>query len=924
VSDETTPPDEPETPDTPHEDGIDPVDIEDELKRSYLDYAMSVIVSRALPDVRDGLKPVHRRILYAMQVNGNTPDKSYKKSANIVGAVMGNFHPHGDSAIYDALVRMAQPFSMGLTLVDGQGNFGSIDNDPPAAMRYTESRMTKAAQYLLADIDKDTVPFQDTYDQENKEPMVLPAQYPNLLVNGGGGIAVGMATNIPPHNLGEVVDATLAMIDEPGIDDEALLEIVPGPDFPTGGLILGYASSRKALLEGRGSVMMRARTEIEDVKSGRQAIVVSEIPYQVNKAAMVQKIAELVRDKRIEGIADLRDESDRHGIRVVVEIKKDASAEVVLNQLFRFSPLQTSFPVNMLALNGGRPEQLNLRAVLQAFIQFREEVVARRTKFELNKARDRAHVLVGLALAVANIDEVIRIIRSAPDPATAREQLLGKAWPVMDMAPLIDLIADKRTRRADGDAIYLSDEQARAILDLRLHRLTGLGRDEIGSEAKGLSDKIADYLDILRSRPRILEMIRAELNEVKEKFAVPRRSEFTFADADLDDEDLIEREDMVVTVTHGGYVKRVPLSTYRTQHRGGKGRSGMSMKDEDFVTRLFTANTHTEILFFSSEGMVYKEKVWRLPVGSPQARGKALVNIFPLAKDERIESVMPLPDDEEARAELDLMFATRSGTVRRNKLSDFTRVNRNGKIAMKLDEGDGIVSVRICSDQHDVMLTTVLGKCIRFRVDDVRVFAGRNSTGVRGIRLDDGDEVISLGILHHIDFSSAEARAFMKHEIAKRRAISGEDEEEGDSVTDDEDDDAGEAEVSLSPERIAEMGAAEEFILSIADDGMGKRASSYGYRVTGRGGKGLVAHDIWGSDKKKGPIKQIAQSFTVDDNDQIMLVTNAGQLIRTPVDQISIVSRASKGVWVLRTNEGERVVSVARLVEDGEDDTEDE
>ena len=921
MSDENTPPEDPEMPETPHEDGIDPVDIEDELKRSYLDYAMSVIVSRALPDVRDGLKPVHRRILYAMQVNGNTPDKAYKKSANIVGAVMGNYHPHGDSAIYDALVRMAQPFSMGLTLVDGQGNFGSIDNDPPAAMRYTESRMTKAAQYLLADIDKDTVPFQDTYDGTQQEPMVLPAQFPNLLVNGGGGIAVGMATNIPPHNLGEVIDATLAMIDEPGIGDEALLEIVPGPDFPTGGLIMGYAGARKALLEGRGSVLMRARTEIEDVKSGRQAIVVTEIPYQVNKATMVQKIAELVRDKRIEGIADLRDESDRHGIRVVIEIKKDASPEVVLNQLFRFSPLQTSFAVNMLALNGGRPEQLNLRAVLQAFIQFREEVVARRTKFELNKARDRAHVLVGLALAVANIDEVIRIIRHAPDPNAAREQLLAKAWPIMDMGPLLSLIADKRTRRGEDDTIYLSDEQARAILALQLSRLTGLGRDEIGSEAKGLSDKIADYLDILRSRPRILDIIRGELNEVKEKFAVPRRSEFTFADADMDDEDLIEREDMVVTVTHGGYVKRVPLSTYRTQHRGGKGRSGVSMKDEDFVTRLFTANTHTEILFFSSEGMVYKEKVWRLPVGSPQSRGKALVNIFPLAKDERIESVMPLPDDEESRNELDVMFATRSGTVRRNKLSDFIRVNRNGKIAMKLDEGDGIVSVRICSDANDIMLTTALGKCIRFRVDDVRVFAGRNSTGVRGIRLEKDDEVISMAVLHHIEFTSPEARAYLKHAAAMRRAASGE-EEIDEAVADDEVDETGDEVAALSTERIAELGAAEQFILSIADDGMGKRSSSYDYRVTGRGGKGLVAHNIWSADKKKGPIKKIAQSFTVDDNDQVMLVTNGGQLIRTGVDQIRIAGRATSGVWVLRTNEGERVVSVARLVEDEEDDTE--
>ncbi|WOR14649.1 DNA gyrase subunit A [Hyphomonas sp. FCG-A18] len=921
MSDENTPPEEPETPDLPSEDGVDPVSIETELKRSYLDYAMSVIVSRALPDVRDGLKPVHRRILYAMQVNGNTPDKPYKKSANIVGAVMGNFHPHGDSAIYDALVRMAQPFSMGLPLVDGQGNFGSIDNDPPAAMRYTESRMEKAATYLLADIDKDTVDFQDTYDGSQQEPMVLPAQYPNLLVNGAGGIAVGMATNIPPHNLGEVIDATLAMIDEPAIDDEALLEIVPGPDFPTGGLILGYTGSRKALLEGRGSVLMRAKTDFEEMRNGRQAIIVTEIPFQVNKAALVEKIAMMVRDKKIEGIADLRDESDRHGIRVVIEIKKDASGDVVLNQLFRYSQLQTSFPANMLALNGGRPEQLNLRQILQAFIQFREEVVARRTKFDLNKARDRAHVLVGLALAVANIDEIIAIIRHAPDPNTARERLLAKAWPIMDMGPLLDLVADRRTRWDGDEAIFLSDEQARAILALQLSRLTGLGRDEIGNEAKSLAEKIADYLDILRSRPRVLDIIRGELNEVKEKFAVPRRSEFTFGGADLDDEDLIEREDMVVTVTHGGYVKRTPLATYRTQHRGGKGRSGISMKDEDFVTRVFMANTHTEVLFFSSEGMVYKEKVWRLPIGSPQSRGKALVNIFPLSKDERIESIMPLPDDEESRQQLDVMFATRSGGIRRNKLSDFIRVNRNGKIAMKLDEGDGIVRVRICSPDQDVMLTTALGQCIRFRVDDVRVFAGRNSTGVRGIRLADGDEVISMGILRHIDVTSAEARAYLKHATAMRRAAMGDDEEPVEAVADDEGDD-GEDEAALSPERIAELGAAEQFILSIADDGMGKRSSAYDYRVTGRGGKGLVAHNIWGSNKKAGPIKKIASSFTVADEDEVMLVTDAGQLIRTPVEQIRIAGRATSGVWVLRTKETERVVSVARLADTGEDDTE--
>jgi DNA gyrase subunit A len=920
MSDQTTPPEDPETPENGGgggaglPDGIEPVSIESELRSSYLDYAMSVIVSRALPDVRDGLKPVHRRILYAMQVNGNTPDKPYKKSANIVGAVMGNFHPHGDSAIYDALVRMAQPFSMGLPLVDGQGNFGSIDNDPPAAMRYTESRMMKAATYLLADIDKDTVDFQDTYDGSQQEPMVLPAQFPNLLVNGGGGIAVGMATNIPPHNLGEVVDATIAVIDDPTIDDDALCEIVPGPDFPTGGLIMGMSGSRKALLTGRGSVIVRARTDIEEARNGRQAIIVTEIPYQVNKAAMITKIAELVREKRIEGIADLRDESDRHGIRVVIEVKKDASAEVVLNQLYRFSQMQNSFPVNMLALNGGRPELMNLRKVLDCFIDFRKDVVVRRTKHDLNKARDRAHVLVGLAMAVANIDEVIRIIRYSPDPNSARIALLEKAWPIMDMGPLLELIADRRTRKGDGDTIYLSDEQARAILALQLSRLTGLGRDEIGNEAKGLSEKIADYLDILRSSQRIQDIVKGELTEVKEKFAIPRRSEFTAGGIDMEDEDLIEVEDMVVTVTHGGYVKRTPLSTYRTQHRGGKGRSGVSMKEDDFVVQLFSATTHTEMLFFSSAGMVYKEKVWRLPVGGPTSRGKALVNIFPLAADERIESVMPLPDDEESRNELDVMFATKTGTVRRNKLSDFIRVNRNGKIAMKLEEDadDGIVSVKICSDKDDILLTTALGQCIRFPVTDVRVFAGRNSTGVRGIRLGEGDEVISMGILRHVDITSEEARAYLKHAAAMRRAATGEEEE----VSDDDEETTEEA--SLSTERLAELGAAEEFVLTIADDGMGKRSSAYDYRVTGRGGKGLVAQNIWGRDKKKGPVKKVAQSFPVDDGDQVMLVTDGGQLIRTPVEQIRIAGRSTGGVWVLRTAEGERVVSVARLVEDAE------
>lgn len=918
MSDPTTPPDEPGTPENgagkpPPEDGIEAISIETELKSSYLDYAMSVIVSRALPDVRDGLKPVHRRILFAMNEGGNTPDKPYSKSARIVGDVIGKYHPHGDSAVYDALVRMAQPFSMGVPLVDGQGNFGSIDNDPPAAMRYTESRMTKEATYLLADLDKDTVDFQDNYDGKEKEPVVLPAQFPNLLVNGGGGIAVGMATNIPPHNLGEVIDATLALIDDPLISEEALCDIVPGPDFPTGALIMGRSGSRKALLTGRGSVIIRSKTDIEQAKNGREAIIVSEIPYQVNKAAMITKIAELVREKKIEGISDLRDESDRNGIRVVIEIKRDASADVVLNQLYRFSQLQSSFAVNMLALNGGRPELMNLRKVLECFIAFREEVIVRRTKHELGKARDRAHVLVGLALAVANIDEVIRLIRTSPDPATARQRLLDKAWPQQDMGPLIDLIADRRTRRGTEEGtIYLSDEQARSILNLPLHRLTGLGRDEIGNEAKGLADKIAEYLDILRSRTRILGIIKAELGEVKEKFAVPRRSQFVDGGVDMDDEDLIEVEDMVVTVTHGGYVKRTPLSTYRTQNRGGKGRSGMSMKDEDFIVRVFSATTHTEILFFSSAGMVYKEKVWRLPVGGPTSRGKALVNIFPLAADERIESVMPLPDSEEAAEHLDVMFATRSGNVRRNRLADFTRVNRAGKIAMKLDEGDGIVSVQLCSEKDDVLLTTALGQAIRFEVTDVRVFAGRDSTGVRGIRLAAGDEVISMGILRHMDVTSEEARAYLKHAAAMRRAATGEEEE----ISDDEEEAV--AEAALSAERIAELGAAEEFIFTVADDGMGKRSSAYDYRVTGRGGKGLVAQNIWGRDKKGGPVKKVAQSFPVGDGDEVMLVTDGGQLIRTPVDQIRIAGRSTGGVWVLRTGDGERVVSAARLVDDGE------
>ncbi len=901
-------------PEDGRETGVSAISISSELKKSYLDYAMSVIVSRALPDVRDGLKPVHRRILYAMYEGGYTHDKPFKKSANVVGDVMGRYHPHGDAAIYDAMVRLAQPFAMSLMLIEGQGNFGSPDGDPPAAMRYTESRLAKVAEYILADIDKDTIDFVDNYDGSRREPSVLPSKFPNLLVNGAGGIAVGMATNIPPHNLGEIIDATLALIENPALDDGELLQIVPGPDFPTGGQIIGRAGARNGLMTGRGSVVMRAKTSIEEMRNGRDAIIVTDIPYQVNKATMVEKIAELVRDKRIEGIADLRDESDRSGNRVVIEIKRDASADIVLNQLFRYTPMQTSFGVNMLALSGGRPEQLTLRSMLQAFISFRETVVARRTKFELNKARNRAHVLVGLALAVANIDEIIRIIRYSPDPNSARMALLERSWPVQDMGPLIGLIADRRTNLDDNNEIRLSDEQARAILDLRLQRLTGLGRDEIGNEAKGLSDAIKDYLDILGSRPRILDIIKGELTEVRDRFAVPRRTEFVEADLDLEDEAFIEREDMVVMVTHGGYVKRTPLTAYRTQHRGGKGRGAMDTKDEDFVVRLFAADTHTEILFFSSTGMVYKQKVWRLPLGGPSSRGKALVNLLPLAKDERITSVMPLPDDEGERESSNILFATKSGGVRRNMLSDFTQVNRAGKIAMKLDsDGDAIVDVKFCAPQDDVLLTTAQGQCIRFAVEQVRVFSGRTSTGVRGIRLGAGDELIGMSVLGGAEISPGEARAYLKRASALRRSVG--DGEEGieaeiDEVDSEEADEEGRVE-ALSDERFAELQAQEEFILTITQEGMGKRASAFDYRRAGRGGKGLIAHKL----PKSG---RLVASFPVNAGDEIMMVTDAGQLIRCGVEQIRIASRATQGVRVLRVAKGERVVSVERLEEQEE------
>jgi DNA gyrase subunit A len=887
---------------------IAPIAIETELKRSYLDYAMSVIVSRALPDARDGLKPVHRRILHAMNENGFSSGAAYRKSARTVGDVIGKYHPHGDQSVYDALVRMAQPFSMSLPLIDGQGNFGSIDNDPPAAMRYTESRMTKAAEALLADIDRDAVDFKENYDGQFEEPVVLPARVPNLLVNGSGGIAVGMATNIPPHNLGEVVDACVAVIDNPEIGLDELLDIVPGPDFPTGGLIIGRTGPRTALMTGRGSVIMRGEAAIEEIRAGREAIIITSVPYQVNKASMVERIAELVREKRIEGVADLRDESDRGGIRVVVELKRDASADVILNQLYRFTPLQTSFGVNMLALNHGRPEQMGLKKLVELFVEFREDVVVRRTKFDLNKARDRGHVLVGLAIAVVNIDEVIHIIRSSRDPAHARERLLERDWPVGDMRPLVDLIADPRTVVIEEARVRLSDEQARAILALTLSRLTGLGRDEIFAEANELAGAIAGYLEILGSRDKVMAIVREELMEVRNAFAVPRRSQIVEGDADVEDEDLIAREDMVITVTHGGYVKRTPLALYRTQHRGGKGRSGMATKEEDAVTRVFSASTHTPVLFFTSGGKVYKLKVWRLPLGTPTSRGKAWVNLLPIETGETITSILPLPEDEAQWDKFDVMFATKSGNARRNKLSDFVSINRAGKIAMKLDEGDSIIGVGICQpERNDILLTTALGRCIRFDVGDVRVFAGRDSTGVRGIRLAEGDEVISMAILNSVNATPAERTAYLKRSRALLRAQTGED--DADAAAPEEADDEGGEDIELSNERYIDLSAAEEHILTLSSEGLGKRSSAYDYRRTGRGGQGLLAHDL----SRKGG--KLAAAFPVTEGDEILLVTDQGQLIRVPVGQIRIAARNTQGVIVFRTGENEHVVSVERLAE---------
>ena len=902
-----------DTPDTPESTDDTPpravhdgpqIDIVDEMKTAYLDYAMSVIVSRAIPDLRDGLKPVHRRVLFAMHETNNTHDKPYRKSARPVGDTMGKYHPHGDSSIYEALVRMAQPFSMSLKLLDGQGNFGSMDGDPAAAMRYTEVRMDKPAAFLLADIDKDTVDFQDNYDGKDREPTVLPARFPNMLVNGAEGIAVGMATRIPPHNLGEVIDGTLAMIADPDISIEALMEIIPAPDFPTGATILGRSGARKAYLEGRGSVIVRAKTRIEEIRKDRFAIIVDEVPYQVNKARMIQIIAEQVREKKIEGIAHVQDESDRIGVRVVIELKRDATADVVLNQLYRFSPMQISFACNMLALNGGRPETLTLRDFLSHFITFREEVVARRTAFELRRARERSHILCGLAVAVSNVDEVVATIRSSADPAEARVRLMTRRWPAGEIIPFIKLIDDP-THPVNDDGTYnLSELQARAILDLRLQRLTAMGVKEITDELLELAGKIKDYLEILGSRDRIMAIISDELREVRALFAVPRRTEIVDWAGDMEDEDLIEREDMVVTITSGGYIKRTPLFEFRSQNRGGKGLASMATKEDDVVTTLFVANTHTNLLFFTTDGMVYKLKTWRLPQAGRTAKGKAMVNILPIDQGVTIAALMPVDAPEAEWENLQIVFATSDGDVRQNDLSDFTNVMRNGKIAMKLPEGVTLVNAAIADENDDVMLVTALGRAIRFPTTEIRVFKSRGSTGVRGIRVGAGDKVVSMAIIRHFEADPAEREAYLK----QRRLMAGAVEDEAEADDDGEVVAAGQ----LSTERYAEMSAAEDLILTITTSGSGKLSSSHDYPVRGRGGMGVKAMD---GAMRGGPL---VASFPVDPSDQIMLATSTGQSIRVPVDQISFRSRSAGGVKVFNTGGDEEVVSVARVAEQEE------
>ena len=879
------------------------ISLEDEMKQSYLDYAMSVIVSRALPDVRDGLKPVHHRIFYAMRKGGYSSDKPYKKSAHIVGDVMGKYHPHGDQAIYDALVRMAQDFSLRLPLVDGQGNFGSMDGDPPAAMRYTEARLAKAAEALLDDIDKDTVEFHPNYDDSTVEPSVLPARIPNLLVNGAGGIAVGMATNIPPHNLNEVIDACNAFIKNPEITTEEINEIIPGPDFPTGAYILGKMGIRSAYHTGNGSIVMRAKTSFEQ-NGKRESIIVHEIPYQVNKGKLLERLGEVGREKIVEDISEIRDESDREGVRIVVDLKQNANADVVLNQLFKHTSLQTNFACNMVALNNSRPQTMLIKDMIKAFVKFREEVITRRTIFELGKARDRAHILAGLAVAVANIDEIIALIRAAKDAAEAREGLMAKSWPARDIAPLIALIDDPEYTIDEAGNYKMSEAQAKAILELRLHRLTGLERDKIGGELREITDMIAEYLAILASREKLLQVLVEELQEVKDKFGTPRRTELLESEGEIDIEELIQREDMVVTITHGGYIKRVPLDTYRAQRRGGKGRSGMSTKDDDFVSDMFVASTHTPILFFTSTGLVHRMKVYQLPLSSPQSRGKAMINLLPMQATETISVYMRLPENEEVWDKLDIMFATSHGSVRRNKLTDFKNIRANGLIAMKLEEGESLVSVKICKPDEDILLASKLGKAIRFPVDDIRVFAGRTSTGVRGIRLAKGDEVISMSVLKHIEVTPEERTAYMK---AANQVIGSE--EEGFEYV--------ETDLQLTQDRFQELLKNEQLLLTVTNKGFGKRTSAYEYRISGRGGQGVTNMTL--TEKNGGAV---VATFPVTDSHQIMLVSNKGQLIRTPVENVRVTGRAAQGVTVFKVEKDEEVVSVAWLIKDDDEDEE--
>ncbi|MFT6071862.1 MAG: DNA gyrase subunit A [Alphaproteobacteria bacterium] len=886
------------------QENIIPVSVEDEMRKSYLDYAMSVIVSRALPDVRDGLKPVHRRILFSMHENNYYHNKPYRKSARVVGDVIGKYHPHGDQAVYDALVRMAQEFSLRLPLADGQGNFGSIDGDPPAAMRYTEVRLTEVAGFLLDDLDKETVNFRPNYDNQEFEPVVLPAKLPNLLINGSGGIAVGMATNMPPHNLNEVITGCLALIDNPELSVADLIEYIPAPDFPTAGLIVGRSGAMSGYHTGRGSVTMRGRINIEERAKDRQSIIITEIPYQVNKAHLVEKIAELVRDKKIEGISDLRDESDRQGMRVVVDLKKDANSEVIINQLCKWTQLQTNFSMNMLALHEGRPEQLDLKEILAAFIAFREEVVVRRTKFELNKSRERAHILVGLAAAVANLDEVVTLIKASEDPKQAKAALLARRWNAGDMVPYIRLVDDPRHPIDEAGFYTLSERQAQAILDLRLHRLTALGRDDITTELKKLADAIADYLDILASRDRIMTIIKNELVLIRDKFSTPRKSEIIEYDGDMEDEDLIPSEEMIVTVTKAGYVMRVPVDTYRAQNRGGRGRSGMNTRDEDGLETIFTANTHDSILFFSDKGMVYKLKVWRLPIGSLTARGKSMVNLLPIASDERITTILCSPKDLEASDSTYVMFATEAGNVRRNPLSDFMNVRANGKIAMKLDEGDSLIGVKICHAKSDILLATAFGRIVRFHAMDIRLFKGRDSSGVRGVRLADGDRVVSIADLPNIDVTSEESAAYLK-KMRALRVTSEDDDSDADEETTD-------IAINLDDDRLKELAEHSVMLLTISDKGFGKRTDSFAYRRMNRGGQGSAIM------KLRGDAQMIA-AYPVADTDDVIAATDGGQVIRFRACDISIQSRTAGGVTLVRVGKDEKIVSVTVIPNDDVD-----